>query len=109
MAYTVVQTQIVSTPLVAIYRDTELKIYEAFRVLAIGTFRDPKLVGSDNVLVPLHEGDFSNEQDHFFASRREVTERLPMVVISSQRIWDEIDDSVSILLDRVDGVWVISE
>ncbi|NRD25833.1 hypothetical protein [Frigoribacterium sp. VKM Ac-2836] len=107
MSYTVVEVTMSSDQyLVALY--VEDGLFEAERVLALATYRNPEEKGSPNVLVPIHADDLTMHQDHHALNRRILNQRLPQAVIHDRLLWDELDGHSSLIvsIDKATGKWV---
>ena len=119
MSYTLVEITPTTLPLVAIYSDDDpTREYsdgkrEALPVIAFGLFRDPDDRGAPNISIPLTPEDFNVFQQHYYASRRVLEEKMPYSVVHSSRLFDEValvaesDESAAVTLDANSGLWVV--
>lgn len=72
--------------------------FEARRIIAVATYRDPDEKGTPNYTVPLHAEDLTIHQVHEAVSRRILHQRLPVRVVDDGLLWDALDGHASLIV-----------
>ena len=85
--------------------------HSAYRVQAIGLYRDMEGRGGENVLVPLYTEDLQLSQSHYYLNRRELNARLPNTVVDDVHLFESVSlegDGCPVHFDRDTLSWAVT-